>query len=94
MTPRWQVCGPAELAWVEWGDEIAVYHHGNGDTHLLNPLAAELLKSLETSPCTTDFLVSHLSELLSPELQQPPEEAVGHVLRELNRLNIIEQVEP
>lgn len=91
---RWQVCGPAGLAWVDWGGEIAVYHRGSGDTHLLDPLAAELLRALEQQPRTDADLVSLLSELVSPEADSPPEEAVETILGELRRLNIIEPIEP
>ena len=94
MTSLWQVSGAAGLAWVGWDEEVAVYHRGNGDTHLLNPLAAELLRALERRPRSEADLVSLLTELVSPEPESPPAEVVEAVLGELSRLNIIEQVEP
>jgi PqqD family protein of HPr-rel-A system len=94
VTPLWQVSGPASLAWVDWGEEVAVYHRGSGDTHLLNPLAAELLRALEQRPRSEADLVSLLTELVSPEPESPPDEVVETILGELTRLNIIEPIEP
>ncbi|HSH29816.1 MAG TPA: HPr-rel-A system PqqD family peptide chaperone [Thiohalobacter sp.] len=91
---QWQVCGPAGLAWVDWGGEVAVYHRGSGDTHLLDPLAAELLRVLEQQPRSSADLVSLLSELVSPEPERPPSALVEDILGELKRLNIIEPIEP
>lgn len=91
---RWQVCGPAGLARVEWDGEVAIYHRGSGDTHLLDPLAAELLRALETGPRSDADLVSLLSELVSPQPESPPQAVVETILGELRRLNIIEPIEP
>lgn len=94
MSSLWQVSGPAGLAWVDWGEEVAVYHRGSGDTHLLDPLAAELLRALEQRPRSDADLVSLLSEILSPEPERPPEAVVETILGELTRLHIIEPIEP
>lgn len=91
---RWQVSGPAGLAWVDWDEEVAVYHRGSGDTHLLDPLAAELLRALEQQPRSDADLVSLLSELVSPQPESPPQAVVETILGELRRLNIIEPIEP
>lgn len=90
---RWQVCGPAALARVDWDGEVAIYHRGSGDTHLLDPLAAELLRALESGPRSDADLVSLLSELVSPEPARPPQALVEDILGELKRLNIIELIE-
>ncbi|RRQ22855.1 HPr-rel-A system PqqD family peptide chaperone [Thiohalobacter thiocyanaticus] len=90
---RWQVCGRAGLAWVDWGGEVAIYHRGSGDTHLLDPLAAELLRALESGPRSDADLVSLLSELVSPEPERPPQALAETILGELKRLNIIELIE-
>jgi PqqD family protein of HPr-rel-A system len=40
----------AKLVWKCWGDEVVVYNVDSGNTHLLTPVAAQVLKILETEP--------------------------------------------
>ena len=46
----WQLAEGCRLHWKAWDDEFVIFDEGSGDTHLLDPLAAEFLKVLEESP--------------------------------------------
>jgi PqqD family protein of HPr-rel-A system len=46
----WQLAEGCRLHWKAWDDEFVIFDEGSGDTHLLDPLAAEVLKLLEQSP--------------------------------------------
>ena len=58
---KWQVVAGLELIWRVWGDEHIVYHSGTGDTHLLNPAAASVLRMLQKKTTTVTELVDALS---------------------------------
>ncbi len=47
---NWQLAEGCRLHWKAWDQEFVVFDEGSGDTHLLDPLAAEVLKALEESP--------------------------------------------
>lgn len=80
---KWQVIAGVELAWKIWGDEQVVYHGGSGDTHLLNPVAARLLRTLQESP-------SSILELSDEVVGDDLCEEIEQNIRLLNRLCLIE----
>jgi len=46
--PRWTTISAHPLRWHTWGDgHYVVYHTGSGDTHMLNEVAAEVLRQLD-----------------------------------------------
>jgi PqqD family protein of HPr-rel-A system len=52
------------LHWKAWDDEFVIFDEGSGDTHLLDPLAAEFLKVLEESPGEVPGLARRLGARL------------------------------
>jgi PqqD family protein of HPr-rel-A system len=90
--PEWHVVGAFELLWRSWGDEVIVYHTGSGDTHLLSPAAAEVLRTLQRTPTNAKELTAQVAA----SLKTPPDEEfelhIEDVLATLNRLGIIERV--
>jgi PqqD family protein of HPr-rel-A system len=54
----------SRLHWKAWGDEFVIFDEGSGDTHLLDPLAAEFLKVLEESPADVPGLARRLGARL------------------------------
>ncbi len=58
MTGRWRVASPAALSWRSWAGEIVVYDDGSGDTHYLEPLAAEVFERLLDAPADLDELAA------------------------------------
>ena len=43
----WQISADRRLHWRCWQDEAVVYNDTSGDTHLLDPLSAEVLSLLD-----------------------------------------------
>lgn len=54
---------PAEVTflWQYWEDEAVVYNCASGETHLLDALAAAVLKEVETRPQSSADLAAHLA---------------------------------
>jgi PqqD family protein of HPr-rel-A system len=89
---KWRVLPSFELHWRDdpsWGDSAVVFHPGSGDTHLLNPLAAEALHALSESPLDAGELTQHLAlrmEGASSELAAQ----LRQLLQEFDDLGLIE----
>ena len=69
MDPRsqfWQVPANAGLRWRTWNDEHVVYHGASGDTHLLNPAAAAILRRMESAPATIEDVARMLGDASLP----------------------------
>ena len=92
VVPAWRITGGCRLHWRAWGEESIVYDAASGDTHLLDPLSAEVLKALERSSMAT----AQLAELLGARLESVPEgELSSHIsalLPRLHDLGLIESV--
>lgn len=78
------------MLWRQWDGEFVVFDVRSGDIHLLDPVAAEALRSLEESPSDVDQLSHRLGALLhldgEPELSQ----YMAKLVRELDELGLIE----
>jgi PqqD family protein of HPr-rel-A system len=83
------------LVWRSWGeDAVVVYHRESADVHLLDSLAAEMLRSLETCPATPSELVSQLAA--STRLA-PDDDVIRYIdklLDELEELGLVEPLPP
>jgi PqqD family protein of HPr-rel-A system len=67
-----------------------VFDEGSGDTHLLDPLAAEVLKALEEHPADVPALLTRLGFAQDTEIE-------GHVRATLERfrdIGLVEAVRP
>ncbi len=51
-----------ELSWVDTDEYCAVFDHGTGETHLLNPLPALLLQHIGQEPRSTLQLLEEISD--------------------------------
>jgi len=73
-----------------WEDGVAVYNIESGSTHLLNPVAAEILKYLSQNPAPA----AHLALRFAAEnyLEADPEVAynIEVLLQHLDSLGLIE----
>jgi PqqD family protein of HPr-rel-A system len=75
----WQLAEGCRLHWKAWDDEFVVFDEGSGDTHLLDPLAAEVLKVLEESPGK----VSELARRVVARLDLAPDTDLSERVSEL-----------
>jgi len=87
---RWQLTAPGELRWVEWGDEWLLYHGASGDTHLLEPLAVEVLQALQRAPATAEGLVDGLALDGDEETRRHLSDYIASLCATLSRLGVIE----
>ncbi len=83
-TPRWSAPDASSLSFGQWGDELVVYEHRSGNTHLITGLAGRLLLRLQ------EIEIGEAE--IAPELQiarlGTEAETVGLALRELERIGL------
>lgn len=62
----WSKVSSESLLFKEWDDDSScvVFDPGCGDTHLLEPLASEILRLIDRAPCSSELLAEHLGPLL------------------------------
>ena len=88
---NWRLAEGCRLHWKVWDDEFVIFDEGSGDTHLLDPLAAEVLKVLEESPGE----VSGLARRIVARLDLAPDSDLTERVRELvERFVALGLVEP
>jgi PqqD family protein of HPr-rel-A system len=86
---RWAVPQANALAWLTWDDEYLVYNTASGQTHHLNLLAGEALRSVEAEAACQSELVRHLAEQFEIAKDSPPLQMIDHLIRELDELGLI-----
>jgi PqqD family protein of HPr-rel-A system len=86
---RWAVPGGNGLAWRVWDDEFLVYNTASGQTHHLNLLAGEALRSLEAEAADVCELIRRLAEQFEIAEDSPPLQMIDHLIRELDELGLI-----
>lgn len=59
---RWSPLDPDNLQLRSWDSGTVVYNGLSGDTHLLSPLAGDILQQLKTSPATCEQLLGALPD--------------------------------
>lgn len=79
----------ATVSLAYWEDELVIYHHQSGDTHLLSAASLPLLEyCLRKSKFSVDELIAHC-ETLGDGLSET-EGLIGQFLLQLKQLNIIQ----
>ena len=86
--PLWRCARMDALAWREWDGELVVRNEHTGSTHLLGPLATEILKLLVATPIglTSAALVSRLEDARTSAAVDAA--AVEEVLTEFRRIGL------
>jgi PqqD family protein of HPr-rel-A system len=81
--PVYRVSGDVNLLWRQWDDEYIVFDAVSGDTHLLNEVAAEVLRTLSQHPCNALQLTHQVASRLRlesiTEFPQNIEKLLGHL---------------
>ena len=67
-----------------------IFDEGSGDTHLLDPLAAELLKVLQESPGEVPALARRLAARLDLELDADLTGRVGELVNRFVAVGLVE----
>jgi PqqD family protein of HPr-rel-A system len=79
------------LLWKQWLDELVVYNLTSGNTHVINPIAAKILRQLELQPSTPTQLAENVASEFDLESDQ---EVVGHVERLIGDFDELGLVKP
>ena len=77
------------LAWREWDGEFLVYNAASGQTHHLNLLAGETLRSLEAEPGSVSEVVCRLANQFEIAEDSPPLQMIDSLIRQLDELGLI-----
>ena len=56
----WRLPDGLELSSRQFGDETVIFNQSSGQTHLLDAIAAWVLRELEVAPSSTDLLADRL----------------------------------
>ena len=86
---RWGVPHSNAFAWRKWGDEFLVYNGASGQTHHLNFLAGEALRSLEAEAADVGELVRRLANQFEIAEDSPPLQMIDRLIHELDELGLI-----
>ena len=85
----WRVPLTNMLAWRAWDDEFLVYNTASGQTHHLNFLAGEALRSLEAQPGSASELVRRLADQFEIMQDSPQLQMIDRLIRQFDELGLI-----
>lgn len=88
---RWKV-GCASLRWRQWRREFVVFDPRSGDTHVLNAVAAEALRILESSQASASELAAAVGRQAEDEGGVDREAMMGRLIERLDELGLVEPV--
>ena len=97
MSPQptqWRVPAETDLLWRVWGEEFLVYHVQSGNTHLLNPIAAEALRCIQAQGAGTDArqLAAQVAAQLALNGAQDLTAHMSELLQAFDESGLIERV--
>lgn len=78
--------------WQEWEADATVFDRTTGETHLLSPLPAEILRLLSVEPMTLSSLASKLADACEVDCMVEWRARVGRMLDELASLALVEKL--
>ena len=81
-----------QLQWKSWQDGDVVFNARSGNTHLLTPLAAQVLHKLARQPATSFELARGLAADAALESGEDLVKSVEQLLANLDELGLIEPV--
>jgi PqqD family protein of HPr-rel-A system len=80
------------LLWKSWGEEVIVFNLASGNTHLLNPVAAQVLRALERKPANTFELSSQIAASANIDADEEFIQHVEQLVTNLDELGLVEPV--
>ena len=89
MTPVWRA---ANLLTKSWPDGVVVYNLESGNTHLLNPIAGQVLKLLAEAPADSTRIARQLADQIYLASDAELDYNVASLLNQLDSLGLIEPI--
>jgi len=89
MTSIWRA---ANLLTKTWQDGVVVYNLDSGSTHLLNPIAGQVVKLLAAAPADSSTIARQLADQINLESDAELDYNVDNLLNHLDSLGVIEPV--
>ena len=90
--PSWSIITPDALYWKMWDDECVVFNATTGQTHVLEPVLALLIRQIEAGSTESEELVSQTAKLLGLELTDDVRDKLNLMLQKLAQYGLIESV--
>jgi len=72
-----------------WDDECVAYNKRSGDTHLLGPMATQIVLKLQQSPSDALTLAESIKLLPTDETNDELPLQIEHMLADLDQLSLI-----
>lgn len=89
-TIQWTVPSSDSIRLRVWDDGLTVvYNDISGDTHLLSPVAGEILCLLKSASHSSESLLLELEEVFSAQDTECALDAIETVLSELENINLV-----
>jgi PqqD family protein of HPr-rel-A system len=89
---RWRAPGGPALLWRRWDQQSVVFDTRSGDIHLLDPVAADVLRCLKAAATSFDELSQRFRGSLGLDSERELSEYLAKLVRELDELGLIEPV--
>jgi len=89
-SPAGGVWKSASLIWKSWTDGVVVYNTASGSTHLLNPVAAKVLRLLEDRPLELASITREVALSENVAIDEDLTEQVKKLLSSLAELGLVE----
>jgi PqqD family protein of HPr-rel-A system len=86
----WQVSEGCQFVWQLWDDEYVVFDHGSGNTHFLDPVAAEALQALVASPADLRGLTQRIGARIGVEADPAFEQRIRETLDRFREAGLVE----
>ena len=95
QSPRisnWSIVSGATLQWKIWDDQCVVFNTATGQTHLLDPIPALIVRQIDGGRFDSEALFLRTAEVLGFDLTAERRRAFDEVLRQLDDLGLIEPI--
>jgi len=86
----WRIVPNATLYWQTWDDDCIVFNSASGQTHLLDPLPALLLRQVDEGCSDRESLLTGTAKLLNIELTAELLGLLDQALKQLDDAGLIE----
>jgi PqqD family protein of HPr-rel-A system len=86
------VTASSRLLWRWWDDDYVVYNGASGDSHVLNLVAGEALRSLEETPADAATLAERVAPTLALTLNDELVARMGQLIAQFEDLGLVDRV--